>query len=103
MDATRIADGKQVILKRIITSQHPDEGNIGRLFSGEPHASHVANHCIPVYDVLKTPEEDGEVLMVMPFLTPWDTPRFETVGEMVSFFKQILEVSGIDMNTEVRE
>lgn len=83
------------MLKRIITSLHPDEVNIGRLLSSEPHASHVANHCIPVYDVLNVPSEDGEILLAMPFLTQWHTPRFKTIGEMVDFFKQLLEVSGL--------
>lgn len=93
LDATRISDGKLVTLKRIITSLHPNEGDIGLLFSSEPHASHPSNHCIPVYEVFEIPDVQGTVMMVMPHCTEWYIPQFATVGEVVSFVKQLFEVS----------
>jgi hypothetical protein len=32
-------------------------------------------------------------LIVMPFLRPFDNPRFQTYGEFLSFFSQICDVS----------
>lgn len=95
MDATRVEDGQQVILKQLYTPDSPGEVDLGRLFSKEPHANHAHNHCVRIYDVLDVPDEEGLVLLVMPFLSDWRTPEFDTVGEFVGFVQQIFEVSAI--------
>lgn len=89
--ATRISDGSQVMLKKLVNSSG-NEATIGRLFSSEPHRSHASNHSIPLLDVLSIPEEHTAFL-VLPFLSDWDNPPFETIGETVAFFKQIFQVS----------
>lgn len=94
LDATRQEDGAQVMLKRVRTGRNPDEATIGRLLSSEPYASHPSNYCVPVYDVLDVPDEEGVILIVMPFLRYWEFPAFETIGEVVEFFRQIFEVRG---------
>lgn len=93
MDATRISDGTRVMFKKIQISVNPDEAEIGRLFSTEPHTSNPANHCVPIYDVLNIPGDEGTILIVMPLLLPWEIIEFETVGEVIDFFKQLLVVS----------
>ena len=95
LDATRISDGKQVALKKVVTAKHPDEAKIGNLLYSEPHASHPSNYCVPIYDVLTLPDEKGTVIMVMPFLYRWNVPEFDTIGEYVEFARQVFEVSEI--------
>ncbi len=63
MDATRAWDGKQVMFKKI-----------------------------PAGPGLELPDEPEQKLIVMPFLRPFDNPRFQTYGEFVSFFSQICDV-----------
>ena len=79
------------------TEFHPEEVNLACMFSSEPHASHPHNHCFRLYGVLDVPDEDGMVLMVMPLLSDFTDPKFETIGEFVSFVKQIFEVSSIQL------
>lgn len=95
IDAIRIEDGKQMLFKKVVTLKHPDEATIGRLFSSEPHTSHASNHCVPIYDVFSIPDEEGTVILVMPFLMDWFEPEFDTVGEFVDFVKQVFEVSTV--------
>ncbi|THU85941.1 hypothetical protein K435DRAFT_969298 [Dendrothele bispora CBS 962.96] len=71
------------------THGHDQEGP--RFLSvDDPH-----NHCVPIYEILQLPEDDHEYLIIMPFLTPWwpfwcDLP-FSTIGEAVSFIRQLFE------------
>jgi len=91
MDATRAADGMQVMLKRINLDEHPDEIPIALKFSTEPLASNSKNHCAPLLEVLDVPGDGKQVLLVMPFLHRFDQIPFVTVGEAVDFFQQIFE------------
>ncbi len=95
MDATRISDGKIVILKRVNDITHPYELEVIRLLSSEPLVSHPRNHSVPLYDVLDIPGEEHGHIIVMPLLRALDKPRFQTVGECVEFFHQIFEVCSI--------
>jgi len=91
MDATRVSDGEVVALKHISTKFHPYEVDIGRMFSREPLASDPRNHCVPIYEVLQFPDDSDSVLLVMPLLRSYNNPRFDTVGETVEFFRQVIE------------
>ncbi|KAJ3527136.1 hypothetical protein NM688_g8170 [Phlebia brevispora] len=91
MDATRISDGKVVMLKKINDATHPYELQINRLFSTEPIASHPSNHCARAYEILDVPGETALHILVMPFLRPFNRPAFETVGEMVDCLQQVFE------------
>ncbi|KAH9931537.1 uncharacterized protein B0H18DRAFT_989848 [Fomitopsis serialis] len=91
LDATRIPDGESVVLKRILTTEHPYEVAITRFLSSEPLASDSRNHCVRLCDVLNVPNEDDTVILVMPLLRRYDSPPFETVGEAVDFFSQVFE------------
>ncbi|KAH7905857.1 hypothetical protein BJ138DRAFT_1017134, partial [Hygrophoropsis aurantiaca] len=91
LDATRVSDGKYVVLKMIQKSRHPHEVDIGRYFSSEPLASDPANHCVPILDVLQLPDDDDMVILVMPLLLLFYQPSFDTIGEVVECIRQLLE------------
>jgi hypothetical protein len=95
MDATRISDGKLVMLKQIMKSLHPFEIEIAKFLSADSLASDPRNHCVPILDVLQVPEDDDVMLLVMPFFRPYDKPCFDTFGEAVECFRQLFEVSPI--------
>jgi hypothetical protein len=91
MDATRISDGRQVILKRLLTEEGPYELEINKLFSTEPLASNPRNYCVHLLDVIELP--DDPPILVHPLLRPYDEPRLQTYGEFITFFAQLCEVS----------
>ena len=91
IDATRISDGRPVMLKNLPVEEGPYELEINRLFSTEPLASNPRNHCAPLLDVIQLPNESP--IMVHSLLRPFNNPRFQTFGEFVSFFSQVCEVS----------
>ena len=93
LDATRISDGKVVMLKCISKTLHPHEASISALLSSPPLRLDPTNHCVPVYDVLHPPGHEDFVIIVMAFCRLFDNPRFDTVGEAVEFFRQVFEVS----------
>ena len=92
MDATRIRDGKIVMLKKVVDTTHPYELEVNRLLSSEPHISHPRNHCVPIHEFMDVPDEEHTHIIVMPLLHPFDEPSFGTVGEAIEFFHQIFEV-----------
>ena len=92
MDAIRRHDGKHVMLKKVSLEKGPQELRIAQLFSSPDVARDPRNHCVPLLDVIEIPDA-GQKLMVMPFLRPFNNPRFQTFGEFVAFFTQTCEVS----------
>lgn len=90
MDATRLHDGKRVMLKKVLPDEGPYELQISRFFSSREVATNSRNHCVPLLDVIKLPNS-GQQLMVTPFLRPFNNPRFQTFGEFVAFFNQLCE------------
>jgi hypothetical protein len=71
---------------------HPYEAEIGTFLSSQALASDPHNHCNPIHEVLKVPDNDDRIILVMPLLRPYNDPPFETFGETVDFFGQIFEV-----------
>jgi hypothetical protein len=90
MDATRISDGKTVILKRLLEKEGPYELQINRLFSSDPLVSNPRNHCARLLDVIELPNDPP--IMVHSHLRPFFDPPFNTFGEFVVFFGHICEV-----------
>ena len=90
MDATRISDGRPVVLKRLLAEEGPHELQVNRLFSTEPLASNPRNHCVRLLDVIELPGDPP--ILVHPMLRQHNDPRFRTIGEFVTFFGQICEV-----------
>ena len=92
MDATRISDGVVVMMKRVDISRHPTEVELTTMLSSPPLTSEARTHCIPIYDVLQDPDDDKYSLMVLPLLRRYASPRFDTIGEAVECFRQIIQV-----------
>jgi len=89
MDATHL-DGRQVMLKSV-PARGQQELEIARTVSSPELRRHPRNHCVPLLDTFELPDTLDEKLIVMPFLRPFDEPRFQTYGEFVAFFTQICE------------
>ena len=90
MDATRISDGKYVMLKKLLEDEGPHELQLNRLFSSEPLTSNPRNHCAPLLDVIELPNDPP--IMVHSQLRTYYNPPFHTFGEFVAFFGQICDV-----------
>ncbi|KAJ7121104.1 hypothetical protein C8R44DRAFT_623082 [Mycena epipterygia] len=79
MDAERISDGNNVMLKRISKQIHPFEVEIGKLFSSSPLSEDPRNHCISILAVLQDPDDHDKQIIVMPRLMSFYKPIFYTV------------------------
>ena len=99
MDATRLSDGAQVVLRKAETDK-AEYIMLKKLNSPEFQCS--ANHTVPLLGVLSLPGSDNTVLLVMPKLMRFGNPSFETRGEIVEAICQIIEVgvSVLLMSTE---
>ena len=87
MDAVRVSDNKEVVIKR--TRKSRCEGPITEYFSTPERVSVEANHCVRVYEVFCDEEYE---FIVMPLLRKFDEPPFETVEQAIDFVSQTLEV-----------
>nr|VWO99344.1 Mannitol 1-phosphate dehydrogenase [Ganoderma boninense] len=89
MDATRVSDGKLVLLKRIATDSM--EIKIASHFSSRELREDPRNHCIPVLDVVPDQDDPTKSYLVMPFLRYVDRPPFESVQSILDCGEQLLE------------
>jgi hypothetical protein len=89
MDAMRAWDGKQVMFKKVPAGI---ELEISQFLTSPGLMQEPNNHCVPLLEILELPDVPEQKLIVMPFLRPFDNPRFQTFGEFVSFFEQICDV-----------
>jgi len=60
--------------------------------SSQAFAADPQNHCVPIYETLRMPDDDDKTILVMPLLRSWYNPRLQTVGEAVDLFGQLFEV-----------
>ena len=91
-DAIRKDNNQRVMLKKVDTRRYPNEEEISRYFSSEELSDIPENHCVPILESMRVPDEDDTVILVMPLLRECKDPPFETVGEVVEFFRQVFEV-----------
>ena len=98
MDAVRTSDNTLVYIKHVPTDS--DELKIALLLSATAVRDDPHNHCVPVLDHFEDETDRSMTFMVMPFLLSIDAPPFETVGQVVDFVTQMLEVGGQSMNHE---
>lgn len=75
-----------------LVSKTNNEVPIASLLSTPELLQDPTNHCVPIFDVLDDPLEPTKALLVMPYLRPFDDPEFRTIGEVVDFVSQTLEV-----------
>jgi hypothetical protein len=87
VDATRISDGKLVYIKEVKTGDQESRVALALSALGDS-----ANHSVPILDTFADLTDESISYIVMPFLRLSDNPPFETVGEVVDFVDQALEV-----------
>lgn len=89
MNATRMRDNLQVMLKRVLPAERPQELRINELFSSPELAIIPDNHCAPLLDVIELKRPEPQKLMVFPLLSPFKQSEIQTFREFVIFFDQI--------------
>ena len=92
MDAIRVRDNLQVMLKKVFPEEGPHELNINKLFSSQGLARMSDNHCAPLLDVIELQNPEPQKLMVFPLLRPFNQSKIRTFKEFVAFFTQICQV-----------
>lgn len=88
MDATRVANNELVAIKSFINQSQ--QLHIAQFLSSIPDPQ---NHCVKVYEILSDPYDVQRALMVMPYLRPCNDPDFSTIGDIVQFVDQTIDVS----------
>ena len=87
IDATRRSDKFRVAIKS--TRNDTQEIHIARYLTEQQSPR---NYCVPVLDVRQDPLEADMSLMFMPHLRRFNNPEFGTIGEVMDFIRQSLEV-----------
>jgi hypothetical protein len=88
------------MLKRLFPEEGSHELRIIQMFSSAEVVHDPHNHCVPLLEVIEIPNS-AQKLIVMPFLRPFNSPKFETYGEFLAFFIQICEVGSICLSNTV--
>ncbi|KAF7345713.1 Kinase-like protein [Mycena venus] len=86
LDATRISDGAQVVLKVVRTES--TEATLATRLANEPGAD---KYTIPVLELLPFDDDPGRLFLVMPRMRQCSHPLFATVREFTEFVLQVLE------------
>ena len=88
MDAKRLSDSELVAIKSFVKKGQEEE--IAQFFASirDPR-----NHCVRIHEILPDPFDPRLGLMVMPYLRPCNNPEFSTIGDVIEFVDQTLEVS----------
>ncbi|KZT61007.1 hypothetical protein CALCODRAFT_464645 [Calocera cornea HHB12733] len=94
LDAVRIKDGRQVLLK--LWAQNVRDGSelgVLQYFSDQSRANDPANHCVPLLETLRFEEwsDSFSLILVEPLFRSWREPPFVMVAEGLSFILQALE------------
>jgi len=92
LDAIRRHDGLVVCIKMIQDYRKLRQIKITEYFSTRRMTEDSRNHVVPLYDVFVDALTPHIQYMVMPVLRRFDDPEFITVGEVVEFISQVLEV-----------
>ncbi|KAF8706867.1 Protein kinase domain, partial [Rhizoctonia solani] len=95
LDAVRVTDQRLVMIKMITPSLETQEGryelDILRRFSSTQLSNIEENHVVPILDDFKIPDIEGGDFYVMPLLTPYDRPPFQSLDEIYDFLRQVFE------------
>lgn len=96
IDAQRLRDNTAIMLKRVTLSPESQELYLAHsLCSRDAVYADDRNHCVPVFKILDVPEDPYEFILVMPLLSRWYHPEFDTIGEVLEFCRQIFEVHAL--------
>ncbi|KAG6820825.1 hypothetical protein H0H93_011119 [Arthromyces matolae] len=66
-------------------------GAISKLFTSPELSNSPGNHCVPLLDVIPPKEGSNTTFIVTPLLYPINIAPFETIGEIIDFFRQLFE------------
>ncbi|CEL61125.1 hypothetical protein RSOLAG1IB_09776 [Rhizoctonia solani AG-1 IB] len=95
LDATRLSDHLQVIIKMIIPSNEDREGeeelDIVRHVSSSPYSADPRNHTVECLESFAIPGVDRGEFFVMPLLREYNDPPFRSLDEIRDFLVQIFE------------
>ncbi|RDX52985.1 hypothetical protein OH76DRAFT_1344188 [Lentinus brumalis] len=89
MDARRLTDGMLELIKKVRTDSR--ELQIATFLSSATLRRDPRDHCVPILEVLRDPEDPAISLLVMPFLRYVDDPAFDCVGIILDCVEQLLE------------
>ncbi|KAJ7270747.1 hypothetical protein B0H12DRAFT_1093667 [Mycena haematopus] len=89
LDATRIRDGKKVMLKRVETNSQEIE--FMKYFNRPPVRNDPRNRTIPLLDIIPAPDTSWTFL-VMPYCRVFNSPPFHCRNEFLEAMTQFLEV-----------
>ena len=85
-----MSDQSLVMLKQVKKHMNPYEVELTQYVTS---VSDPRNHCVPLLDVLPVPDDPDTTILVMPLLRECDSPAWDTLGEAISFLRQVFEVS----------
>ncbi|CAE6491902.1 unnamed protein product [Rhizoctonia solani] len=95
LDAVRVTDDLQVIIKMIIPYDDDREGeeelDILKYLSSEQCTGHPTNHAVRCLDSFPMPGVEGGAFCVMPLLTAYNHPPFSNLDEMRDLLVQLFE------------
>lgn len=97
LDAVRISDGQQVMIKKLLpsTDDSGDDGEkefkIVKYLSSSSMREDSRNHSMAYLDHFPIPDVPGGSFLISPLYVPWDTVPLQTVGEAVDLMQQLLE------------
>jgi hypothetical protein len=87
-----VSDGKIVTLKKVNKTAHPCETDIALYLSSPGLALDPRNHSVSILEVLTKSDEPLIQILVMPRLRAYADPTFDTCGEVLESFRQLIEV-----------
>ncbi|KAB5588841.1 hypothetical protein CTheo_7718 [Ceratobasidium theobromae] len=95
LDATRVEDGRQVVIKLSVPSpddrRGTEEVEILQRFSYSEFEDDPMNHVVPCLDTFPVPDVPGGTFIVTPLLSKYDYPEFWDLGEVHDFLEQIFD------------
>ncbi|CAE6361321.1 unnamed protein product [Rhizoctonia solani] len=93
LDATRIADDRQVIIKMLLPGHGQGQNELAVLarFSSPELKDHLDNHVVPCLDSFPMPGTESGSFIVMPLLGQYDEPPFKTLAEVHDFLQQLFK------------
>ena len=101
LDATQEGkDGKDsdVFIKRVDSRTHPNEIKIASRLGSADNRKDKRNHCVLVLAVFPDDRDLWCRYIVMPVLRPFNEPNFTSLGEVLDFVNQTLEVSVVSFS-----
>lgn len=88
LDAVRLSDGMRIVLR--VASTWSDEVPILRRLNRLSNDSR--NHAVPVLDAIPLPDNDEQVIIVLPLLRDYYDPPFSQLDQVVQALTQFFEV-----------